>query len=273
MKTTISDALGFVGGGQMATALAKGAVRGGIVDASRLVFAEPNRSQQEQLLTAFPRCHIAEDAKAVFERSDRVVLATKPQVLANLLPQLRNYVLPRHLVVSIAAGISLPTLSEMLESHRIIRVMPNTPAQIGMGASGFAKGDGVHPDDLLWVEKLLNCIGIGVEVSDEQLHAVTGLSGSGPAFVLMFIDAMIEGGVAAGLPRDVAYQLALQTIQGSVQMVRETGKHPAVLKDQVTSPAGTTIAGLRVLERDGMRSSVIEAILAATQRSRELGSH
>lgn len=264
--------LGFMGGGQMATALAHGAIKGHVITSDLLDFCEPLESQRGKLKHAFPDCQVTESPSALFDACPRIVLAVKPQVLKEVVGKVRPLVRDEHLIVSIVAGISLDLLSEWLGTERIIRVMPNTPAQVLAGASGMAAGTGASSEDLAWTQALMQSVGTCVRVSDAQLHAVTALSGSGPAYVLMMIEALADGGVAAGLPRDVAHQLAVQTVLGTAKMVQETGQHPAILRDQVASPGGTTIAGMRALERHGLRTSCIEAVIAAWHRSTELGS-
>jgi pyrroline-5-carboxylate reductase len=175
-------------------------------------------------------------------------------------------------LISIAAGVPLARLEQGLpEKARVIRVMPNTPALIAAGASAYAPGKHATPEDADLAGRLLSAVGLALPVKESLLDAVTGLSGSGPAYVYQFIEALSDGGVATGLPREVATRLAAQTVLGAARMVLETGLHPGVLKDQVTSPGGTTIEGLHELEKGGMRGAVMNAVRAATERSRKLG--
>ena len=191
----------------------------------------------------------------------------------DVLAQLRPLVGPGHLVISIAAGVSIATLRDGLGSdRRIVRVMPNTPALLGEGASAYSLGPGLRRDDEAVTQEFLAAVGRAVRVPEPLLDAVTGLSGSGPAFVYLMIEALSDGGVRMGLPRDVATTLAAQTVLGAAKMVLETGLHPGVLKDQVTSPGGTTIAGLHAMERGGVRGALIDAVEAATRRSVELAA-
>jgi pyrroline-5-carboxylate reductase len=263
--------LAFIGGGQMATALAAGAVSAGLLREEHLVFAEPVASQREKLAERFVQSRVVADAVEALPLASRVVLSVKPQVLAHVCQTLRSEGCKDHLVISIAAGFSLASLEGMLGSQRVVRVMPNTPAQVGAGAAGISAGVGASDEDVTFVEQLMSAVGLSVRVPDALMHAVTGLSGSGPAYVYLIIDALSDAGVAQGLPRDLATRLAAQTVLGAAQMVLQTGLHPGQLRDQVTSPGGTTIAGLRALEFGGVRSGLIEAVAAATERSRELG--
>ncbi|MFM8573040.1 MAG: pyrroline-5-carboxylate reductase [Pirellula sp.] len=261
---------GFLGGGQMATAIAKGVLHSKVMASSSIGFYEPNPAQLEKIKALFPEAHLASSATELFDRCHRLILAVKPQVLENIAMGLAPHVTPHHHLISIAAGISLAKLSMWFRTERITRVMPNTPCQSLQGASGIAHGHGVRAEDKDWTDRVFRSVGTVVHVTDEQLHAVTGVSGSGPAYVLMMIEAMSDGGVAAGLSREVALQLATQTVLGAAVMVQQTQSHPAVLREQVTSPAGTTIEALQVLENGAFRAHVIQAVLAATNRSKEL---
>jgi pyrroline-5-carboxylate reductase len=267
-----TDRIGFIGGGQMAKALAGGAVRAGLVKPEQLLIAEPNAHQQEAFTATIGKVQLCDHGHEVLAACDRVVLAVKPQVLQQIGGELGRRVESRHLLVSIAAGISLTQLQELFSTKRIVRVMPNTPSQVGAGAAGIAADGNVSESDVAWVEQLMNAVGTSVRVPDRLLHAVTGVSGSGPAYIYLVIEALSDGGVAQGLPRDLATKLAAQTVLGAAKMVLDTGLHPGQLKDQVTSPAGTTIAALRHLEQAGLRSAMIEAVAAAAERSEELGS-
>jgi len=212
------------------------------------------------------------DNVSVVRDCDILILAVKPQSMPALLNEVRAEIGSRHLLVSIAAGLSIAKLTEMLTgTPRLIRVMPNTPCLVGSSATGYAIGPAALPEDTAVVERLFNAVGTAFKLPESSLDAVTGLSGSGPAFVYVMIEALSDGGVRMGLPRDVATALAAQTVLGSARMVLETGKHPAVLKDTVASPGGTTIAGLHALEQGGFRAAIIDAVQAATQRSIELG--
>lgn len=207
----------------------------------------------------------------VARRSEVLILAVKPQSMRDVLDELRPAVTDAHLVVSVAAGVTIDSIDEGLGRRgRLVRVMPNTPALVGEGASAYALGPRTLAADEAVVKGCLESVGRAVRVPESLLDAVTGLSGSGPAFVYVMIEALGDGGVRAGLPRDVAALLAVQTVLGAAMTVRETGLHPGVLKDQVASPGGTTIAGLHELERGGVRGSLMDAVAAAARRAAEL---
>jgi pyrroline-5-carboxylate reductase len=263
---------GFIGSGKMATALVKGMIRGGIAPPESICASDP-LANARKLLETETGIAVFDSNLPVAERSDVLILAVKPQNMRQVLEQLRQSLTAEHLVISIAAGITIASIVEGLGSKvRVVRVMPNTPALVGKGASAFALGPGVRPEDEAVVSAFLGSVGQAVCVPESLLDAVTGLSGSGPAFVYLMIEALSDGGVRVGLPRDVATLLAAQTLVGAATMVLETGLHPGVLKDQVASPGGTTIAGLHALERAGLRGALIDAVEAATRRSAELSA-
>jgi pyrroline-5-carboxylate reductase len=263
---------GFIGSGRMATALVKGMLRAGIASVDAICGSDPLPGARA-LLETETGVAVVESNLDLARRSDVLVLAVKPQSMAGVLGQLRGNVTAEHLVVSIAAGITIASILEGLGPNlRVVRVMPNTPALVGEGASAYALGLRVGPEDEAVVKAFLGSVGHAVCVAESLLDAVTGLSGSGPAFVYLMIEALSDGGVQAGLPRDVATLLAAQTVKGAARMVMETGQHPGVLKDQVASPAGTTIAGLLILERAGVRGALIDAVVAAARRSAELAA-
>ncbi len=263
---------GFIGSGRMATALIQGMLRAGTAEPGSISASDPDPAIRGALEKA-SKITVTEDNLAVVERSDVLVLAVKPQSMPQVLKQIRGAVNPEHLVISIAAGVSLATLAAGLgENLRLVRVMPNTPALLGAGAAGYCLGPQTQPSDDEIVRSCLKSVGQAYRVAESLLDAVTGLSGSGPAFVYVIIEALSDGGVRMGLPRDVSTALAAQTVLGAARMVLETGEHPGVLKDQVTSPGGTTIAGLHALERGGLRAALIDAVEAATRRSTELAA-
>jgi pyrroline-5-carboxylate reductase len=263
---------GFIGSGKMATALIKGMLHSGVAGTAAIAASDPLSAARANL-EADTGIRVYEANGPLVERSDVLVFAVKPQTMPQVLRELGPLVRPAHLVISIAAGISIETLTEALGPERsIVRVMPNTPALLGEGASAYALGPGVRDDDEALVKAFLSSVGRAIQVPETLLDAVTGLSGSGPAFVYLIIEALADGGVRVGLPREVATMLAAQTVLGSARMVMESGLHPGVLKDQVASPGGTTIAGLHALERAGVRGALIDAVEAATRRSAELAA-
>jgi pyrroline-5-carboxylate reductase len=263
--------VGFLGAGRMATALAKGLVTAGFTSADSIVASDPLPAARDAFARASGSRTVASSTDVVRD-SDVLVLAVKPAHVAEVLAEISPELQPRHLLVSIAAGVPLKTLTASVGSNaRLVRVMPNTPCLVGAGASAYAMGTNTTSDDGKLVAKLLSTVGTAVELPEGLLDAVTGLSGSGPAYVYQVIEALSDGGVLMGLPRDVATKLASQTVLGAAQMVVQTGEPPAVLKDAVASPGGTTIAGLHALETGGLRAALMNAVKAATLRSRELG--
>ena len=263
--------VGFLGAGRMASALARGWIAAGLTTADRVLASDPMPAARDAFsgggsMRAIP------DNREVVAHGDLLVLAVKPQSMKALMEEVRPHLTDRHLIVSIAAGVSLRQLAEGLgPRRRLVRVMPNTPCLVGASASAYTPGDAATADDAALVERLLKAVGVAFRVPESLLDAVTGLSGSGPAFVYLMIEALSDGGVRVGLPRDAATALAAQTVMGAAKMVLETGSHPGVLKDQVASPGGTTIAGLHALERGGVRGAIMDAVEAATRRAAELG--
>lgn len=271
MSTASPLRVGFLGAGQMATALARGWLAAGLITPATCRASDPSAESRARFQEQ-TGCPTTADNREVVNQSDILVLAVKPQTLPALLDEIHNQVTERHLVVSIVAGVPLKRLADgLLANHRLVRVMPNTPCLLCASATGFAAGPGAKPEDVALVQRLFNAVGKAFALPEHLLDAVTGLSGSGPAFVYVMIEALADGGVRTGLPRDIALALAAQTVMGSARMVLETGQHPAQLKDAVTSPGGTTIAGLHALERDGFRAAVMDAVEAAAKRSTELG--
>lgn len=237
-----------------------------------ILISEPNSSRRDYLQQQY-RVRVTADNGVVAERAEILLLAIKPQILevvsAELVEQVqKNY---QSLIISILAGVPLSKLTQLFPNHPIIRVMPNTPAIVGAGMTAIAAGEKVTPEQLETAKSIFAAVGKVVEVPEYQMDAVTGVSGSGPAFVAIAIEAMADGGVAAGLPRAIAQKLAIQTFLGTAQLLQESELHPAQLKDRVTSPGGTTIAGVAELESNGFRSAIIEAVQAAYYRSQELG--
>ncbi len=262
--------LGLVGAGNMGTGLIRGAIEAEIISGQQVVFydSEPERQETVGALLGHP---VADSNRQVVESAQVVVVAVKPQVIASVLTPLEPVFRDDQLVVSIAAGVTLARLATLCGARpAIVRVMPNILCTIGEGAAAYSTDAKVSPEQRAFVEALFGAVGTIVPVQEHLLDAVTGVSGSGPAFVALFIEALVDGAVAAGLPREAAVQLAAQTTRGTAQWVLE-GRGAGELRDAVTSPGGTTVAGLRALEQKGLRSAAIEAVIAAARRSKELG--
>ena len=271
MTTGAAPRIGFLGAGKMATALARAWMSAGLVTAAALRASDPVAAAR-QSFSSETGVDCTEDNRAVVHGSDVLILAVKPQSMAALLTDIAPAVTARHLLISIAAGIPLRQLLNGLGGEqRLVRVMPNTPCLVGASAAGYCPGAAATAEDVALVDRLFNTVGRAFRLPEHLLDAVTGLSGSGPAFVYLMIEALSDGGVRVGLPRDVATALAAQTVLGAAKMVLETSSHPGTLKDMVASPGGTTIAGLHALERAGVRGALMDAVEAATRRSAELG--
>lgn len=254
----------------MATAILRSLLDGGLVTPGQVSVSEPLEARRAELSALGVRASASGTEAA--RDADLLLLAVKPAVVPAALAEVSPLLSPSRLVVSIAAGVTLAQLESLVpDGVPMIRVMPNTPIQVGAGAAALCRGTHATPAHAALVRQLFEAGGRCVEVTDAQMDAVTGLSGSGPAYVCLVIEALADGGVRVGLPRDVALTLAAQTVLGTAKLVLETGEHPAVWKDRVATPGGTTIAGLAALEKAGVRSGLIRAVEAATLRARELG--
>jgi pyrroline-5-carboxylate reductase len=263
--------IGFLGAGQMAGALARAWSSAGLVDAGDCMASDPSPEARAQFTNRSGWKAVPSNRDAVID-AEVIVLAVKPQVVSAVLSDVRTLFKPHHLVVSIAAGVTLQRLGEEVSgTERLIRVMPNTPCLVGASAAGYSPGPGASAEDIDLVGRLFNAVGKAYRLPERLLDAVTGLSGSGPAFVYVMIEALSDGGVRMGLPREVATGLAAQTVLGAARMVLQTDLHPGQLKEMVTSPGGTTIAGLHALERGGIRVALMDAVEAAARRATELG--
>ncbi len=263
--------IAIIGGGNMGEALAAGMVGAGYASREDIVLAEPVEARRKYLKDTHSFETVSTGLDAVRE-AQTVLFAVKPQDLEKVLEQLSGEMSPDHLLISIVAGIPTSRYTEAFgEKTRVIRVMPNTPVLVGSGAAGVCAGGAATAEDLSAAKAMLESVGRAVVVTEPLMDAVTGLSGSGPAYVFQFIEALADGGVRVGLPRETALILAAQTVKGSAQMVLELNEHPGRLKDMVASPGGTTIAGLHMLEKKGLRGAVMDAVFAATKRSAELG--
>lgn len=278
---SVTERIGFLGAGQMATAIIRSWLTAGVASPSQLAVSNQQPSSNEVFHNmGIARCYGAarvDGAKGIAADSEVIFLGTKPQVLDHVLETLRPHVVPeRHLVVSIAAGIPLARLQSALPPGTpVIRMMPNTPLMVGQGAVAYCVGDHVRRDHVDVVLRLMSSSGLVLEVEEKMMDAVTAVSGSGPAFLMVLMEAMADGGVLMGLPREAAMKLVAQTVLGSAALVLHASgdgsvTHPAVLKDAVSSPAGTTIAGLHELEGAGVRGAMMKAVQAAARRSQEL---
>ncbi len=264
--------LGVIGVGNMGSALVRGIVRAGALASAQITVSDADPSRAAALARE-TGVHASADNAHLAGESEFVLIAVKPNTVGAVMEEISGSLASQHTLVSIAAGVTLSSLSGRLPqgvSPALIRVMPNTPALVGAGAIAVAAGEGVAAERLERLKQLLGAVGEVVVVEEGMMDAVTGLSGSGPAFVFVMIEALADGGVAAGLPRAVALKLAAQTVFGAGKLVVESGQHPGALKDMVASPGGTTIAGLAELEKAGFRGVVLSAVRAAANRSREL---
>jgi pyrroline-5-carboxylate reductase len=256
----------------MGEALVSGFVGGGKVSHKQIVVTDPRPERLAALSTQYGVGVSTSNSTAV-TGADLVIVAVKPPVVGPVLEAVGPHLRPGAVLVSIAAGVPLAELEERVPAGvAVIRAMPNSPCQVKAGVMALAAGRGVTPEARTLVGEVMECVGWVVWLEEPLMDAVTGLSGSGPAYVFVFLEALADGGVKAGLPRAVALELAVQTVLGAAKMVAETKQHPAVLKDQVATPAGTTIAGLATLEQAGFRSAVLNAVVAGAQRSAELAS-
>jgi pyrroline-5-carboxylate reductase len=270
---TASFRIGFLGSGKMATALAKGFIRASLISADQIIAGDPIPGAREYFAREVGAKTTASNLEVV-DFAQVLLLAVKPDQTAGVLSEIKSHFTSEHLLLSIAAGVPLAKLEAGLDADaRVVRIMPNTPALVGASATAFAPGKWARPEDGELTQKLFSVVGITFQLKEPLLDAVTGLSGSGPAYVYLFIEGLSDGGVASGLPREVATRLAAQTVLGAARMVLETGQHPGALKDMVTSPGGTTIEGLHELEKGKLRASLISAVRAATDKSKKLGQY
>ncbi len=268
---TNAQKIGFIGGGNMAEALIKGLLAGSF-PADRIMASEPSDLRRQHLVEEF-NIELADSNFALMEDCDIIVLSIKPQIVGEVLEEVAGAYRNEKLIVSILAGVPSASIEKYFQGDpRVVRVMPNTPALVGEGASTICRGRYSSQEDLNVVKQLLESVGLVQLIDERQMDAATGLSGSGPAYIYTVIEALADGGVREGLRRDIAHALAVQTVVGAALMVRETGEHPAILRDQVCSPGGTAIAGVSTLEKNGLRTTLMEAVATSAARSRELGS-
>ena len=263
--------IAFLGSGNMAEAMVKGLLGTGTAAPGDVLCAEPRPERREELARRYGVETFADNVEAC-DRAELVFLSVKPQIVDPVLEEIAAAVDPKKLVISIVAGVSSAAMARKLGAGvRVIRAMPNTAALVGAAATAIARGAHATDADLEQARKIFQSVGTVSVIEEHLMDAVTGLSGSGPAFLFLVVEALSDGGVKMGLPRQVATTLAAQTLIGAGRLVLETGEHPGYLKDQVTSPGGTTIAGMHALEAAGVRGALIAAVEAATRRSHELG--
>lgn len=260
----------MIGGGMMGEALLSRLVFQEVFAPDEVVVSEPLAARRDYLTQKY-RVQVTAENKTAAIALEVVLLAIKPQVFGQIAQELSGQTDANTLIISILAGTTLNQLEAAFPGHPVIRAMPNTPAAVGAGVTAIATGQHAQPHHVEKATQILQTVGEVVEVPESMMDAVTGLSGSGPGYIALVVEALADGGVAAGLPRATAMKLALQTVKGTAQLLQESGMHPGDLKDRVTSPGGTTIAGIAKLEAAGFRSALIEAVKASYQRSKELG--
>ncbi|NEN88515.1 MAG: pyrroline-5-carboxylate reductase [Okeania sp. SIO3H1] len=268
---------GLIGGGVMGEALLSRLLEQKIYQPSEILVSDPQQQRRDFLAREYGVEVTTDNRLVVTTTMEVLLLAVKPQIFDVIASELADWqvggeTITGALVISIMAGVPLQRLEAAFQSRPMVRVMPNAPATVGAGMSAIAPGKHIQPEHRELATRILQSVGKVVEVPETLMDAVTGLSGSGPGYVAILIESLTDGGVRAGLPRAIAYQLALQTVLGTAVMLQESGMHPAELKDRVTSPGGTTIAGIAELESLGFRSALIEAVMAAKERSQELGN-
>ena len=267
----LKEKIGFIGGGKMGEALINGILRAGLSSSDKIMVSDVDKKRL-QILEKEAGIKTTQDNKKITSDSDIIILAVKPNMMGNILDELNSEITSKHLIISIAAGIPLSFMESSLnEGCRVVRVMPNTPCLVGETAAGYALGKNATQADGKLVGQLLDAVGKSFLLEEKHLDAVTGLSGSGPAFIYVVIEALADGGVKMGLPRDVANTLAAQTAFGAAKMVLESDTDIGQLRDSVASPGGTTIEGLHALEKGGLTNVLIDAVEAATKKSKSLG--
>ena len=266
-----NDKIGVIGAGKIGAAMARGIIRAGLASKDNVMASDVSDALRQAIEQDLGIKATADNTE-LCSFADVVILAVKPQIVDPVAREIAKKLGKTKLLVSVAAGVPLRRIETQLEpGARVVRVMPNICCVVGAGAAGYAAGVHATEKDMERVGAILNSFGIGMPVEEKSLDAVTGLSGSGPAYVFLFMEALADGGVQAGLSRDVAVRLALQTVYGAARMALEGKKHLAELKDEVASPGGTTIAGLYAMEQNGFRGTIMDAVVTATRRSHELG--
>lgn len=270
-KSGKSRTIGFLGGGNMAEALVRGLLKGEDCEPDSISVSAPRPERREEFSSKYGVRTAARNSD-LLEGLDILILSVKPQIMQTVLKEIGKNVALETLVISIAAGISIASIeSALAPGARVVRAMPNTPALVDAGATALARGSHASDIDLQVAKGIFEAVGLAVLLDESLMDAVTGLSGSGPAYVFLILEALSDAGVKVGLSRRTSQLLAAQTLYGSAKLVLETGEHPGLLKDMVTSPGGTAITGLHTLEHGGVRTTLIDAVEAATRRSKELG--
>ena len=255
----------------MAEALVRGLVQGGVVGPEQIIASGPRGERMAELAEAY-RIETTTDNAALAKKADILVLAVKPQILERVVREIASSIGPHTLIISVAAGVDTAAIESHLPSGaRVVRAMPNTPALVRAAATAIARGRHATEADLREAKTIFDAVGLTIVLDESQLDAVTGLSGSGPAYIFLILEALADAGVKVGLSRRNAQRLAAQTVMGSAKLLLDTDEHPGRLKDMVTSPGGTAIAGLHTLEEGGLRTTLINAVETATKRARELG--
>ncbi len=263
--------LAVIGGGMMGSAIVSGIIARSVADAENIYISDPDTEKLKALCGRLGTNAAASNAEAA-DGADAILIAVKPQFLDDAVSSFKDRIGPETLVMTIVAGVPVSYYLDSLESRRIIRIMPNTPAQVGEGVCAWYAAAGVVPEQKELCERILSALGVQFEVKRESdLNLVTAVSGSGPAYVYLFIESMIDASVQMGLPRPLSEKIVLQTVLGSAEYMKQTGKHPVILKNEVTSPGGTTAAALAMMEKDGLRTAVTEGMIACLQKTVELG--
>ncbi len=262
--------IGFIGYGNMAEAIVKGILKSNLVKPKDIIVSRRNTEKLKEAQEKLGIC-ITDDNREVARRSQIIILAVKPQMLSDVIKQIKEDVTEDKLIVSIAAGKTTAWLEEQFEKKlKIIRCMPNTPALVGEGCSGVCANEWASREDMEYILSLFNSLGLAIEVPENQMDVVVGVSGSSPAYVFLFMEALADAAVMQGMPRKRAYQFVAQSVLGSAKLMQETGMHPGELKDMVCSPGGTTIEAVKVLEEKGLRSAVIDATVSCIEKSKKL---
>ena len=261
--------IGFIGGGALAESVING-IRGNLVTSANIFVSDHKESRCNELSKRY-RINTSVGAENFIDKVKLLILAVKPKDAVKTLAELQGKITLNTTILSVIAGLKIELLEKVFPNHSIVRAMPNVALSVGEGMTAYALNQKALETDRELIQNFWSSVGRAVEVDEKIMDAVTGLSGSGSAYAFLMIDALADGGVAAGLPRKISIELAAQTLLGAAKMVLETGEHPDALRDKVTSPAGTTIEGVRILERGGVRSALIEAVIAATEKAKSLG--